>query len=102
VLSAELRQPLFTGLSAKLFFDQGWVKVSNDNTWDTSNAINSYSLSSTGVGLDLNNSLFGMPIRASVTYAHSIGDNPALSAQGLDAEGSSSRNRLWFQLEARF
>jgi len=102
VLSAELRQPLFTGLSAKIFFDQGWVKVSNDNTWDTSNAINSYSLSSTGVGLDLNNSLFGMPIRASVTYAHSIGDNPALSAQGLDAEGSSSRNRLWFQLEARF
>ncbi len=102
VLSVELRQPLFTGFSAKVFFDQGWVKVSNDNAWDTSNAINSYSLHSAGVGLDLNNSLFGMPIRASVTYAHSVGDNPALSAQGLDAEGSTATDRLWFQLEARF
>jgi len=102
VLSVELRQPLFTGFSAKAFFDQGWVKVSNDNSWDTSGAENSYSLSSAGVGLDLNNSLFGLPIRASVTYAHSVGDNPALSAQGLDAEGSSASDRVWFQLEARF
>ena len=101
VLSLELRQSLFTGFSAKVFFDQGWVKVSNDNSWDASSAENSYSLNSAGVGFDLNNSLFGMPIRASVTYAHSVGDNPALSA-GLDAEGSSARDRVWFQLEARF
>jgi hemolysin activation/secretion protein len=83
-----------------LFTDYGNITVNRNNYVVAGLTPNSYSLKSWGLGLNVAKT-GTFQIRA--MWATGIGDNPGKSPiNGTDAEGKTSRSRLWFQAVTQF
>lgn len=102
--SAELRHdiPLTAGLSAQalVFVDRGHVRQHID-PWAGSVMPwtgNQYSLSSAGVGLNLQGARWSFRS----AWARHLGDNPGRGATGLNADGLRFGQYLWLQASLRF
>ena len=102
--SAELRHdiPLTAGLSAQalVFVDRGHVRQHID-PWAGSVMPwtgNQYSLSSAGIGLNLQGARWSFRS----AWARHLGDNPGHGATGLNADGQRFGQYLWLQASLRF
>lgn len=93
VATAEIGYRPIDGLHAFAFYDIGHTRRYRQ-PWVVESIPLKYTLQGAGVGLAYSyKSLVG-----SITYARQIGDNPGLSASGLDSDGLSGRYRTWFSL----
>ena len=79
------------------FYDHGWTQL-HVSPWATLGTTignrNAYTLSGAGVGLNLTKT--GV-YQIRVAWAAKIGENPARSLAGLDADGKSNHSRCWLQ-----
>jgi len=97
IVSAELGYRPLAAMRLYGFYDVGHTRLFRE-PWAVGSVPLRYMLRGAGAGLSYNyRSLVG-----SLVYAHQLGDNPGLNAQGLDAEGRSDRYRLWLTLSAQF
>jgi len=85
------------GLRVFTFFDAGRIHL-NKQPWGVQSLPPSYMLRGAGIGF----SYIYKSLISSMTYARQIGDNPGISQTGLDAEGSSRRDRLWISFMCQF
>jgi hemolysin activation/secretion protein len=94
----------FGNLQLLAFVDTGHVQL-NANTWagwqpiGRTNFPNSYSLSGAGFGLNLYRE-GSFSARGGVAWK--LGNNPGADALGRDADGKTSRQRLWLQITKQF
>jgi hemolysin activation/secretion protein len=87
----------FGSLQWQLFYDHGDVKLHRD-PWETylsSGAPNSYSLSSIGLGGNLYRE---DSLQVNVAVAHKIGSNPDPGLDNEDADGRRLSTRFWLQV----
>jgi len=96
IAQAELGFRPVDWLRAFAFYGAGRTRR-HDRPWVLEAIPVTYTLQAGGAGLS---AAYG-PLSASLTYARRIGDNPGLSASGLDSEGLRGRDRLWFTLTLR-
>lgn len=104
LVNLELRRDLRLGENVRgqalAFVDHGRVRQ-HSQPWSGSlsaKAGNDYGLSGAGLGLNL----YGERWSLRSAWAHRLGGNPGASVAGLNADGRSSRQRLWLQASLRF
>jgi hemolysin activation/secretion protein len=85
---------------AFVFADRGGITINKNNYIVGGLTPNDYSLGSWGIGLNVAKAgLF----QIRTMYAHKTGSNSGASpVTGADADGKSSRSRLWFQAVTQF
>lgn len=101
-ITAELRQRLAEDLQVAAFWDGGQI-VQHARPWanwtDGSNGHNDYILQGAGLGL-VWHPLPWLSLDGSA--AHSIGHNPGISGNGIDADGFRERWHCWIRLTVSF
>lgn len=98
IATIEWRHTLTSEVQLNYFLDYGHIRTRFDNR-RTNDSPNRYSLA--GHGASINYTLPGQ-LSTSLTWARREGSNPNANAEGLDNDGSLSRNRFWLQLTRQF
>lgn len=103
LLNLNLRRSFGDNLAATFFYDAGGVTL-NHTTWTGWNAgnpnlRNRYTLAGIGAALDWR---FSPAALFSATVAAPVGKNPGRDANGLNADGSRNRGRVWLSVNAQF
>lgn len=98
IVNAETGYALYSWLRTAAFYDVGGIVRIKNRFASTDTIPNAYVLQDAGVAF----SSSYQSIDTSLIFAHEIGHNPGLSANGVDADNTKQRFRLFATMSYRF
>ncbi|MFA5040409.1 MAG: ShlB/FhaC/HecB family hemolysin secretion/activation protein [Bdellovibrionales bacterium] len=96
MVNGDLGYTFKNGIRPFVLYDVGMIRE-NISSWTGSNT-KDYALQDLGVGVSKKFD----PVNLSFTFAHQVGPNPGLSAQGLDVDNSKQHYRIWASVSYRY
>ncbi len=97
MVRADIGYTLEDGTRPFVLYDAGVIKK-DIHSWAGQTGRKSYALQDLGVGVSKKVDA----INLGVTFAHQVGPNPGLTAQGLDVDNSKQHYRVWASLSYRY